>query len=177
MHRIQKLIKNDARRMQLLRVVAALALPDCYIAAGFVRNMVWDYLHGYESTPLNDVDVVFFDSGNSSSDFSELIQEKLSRLEPSILWQVKNQALMHVKNNDRPYNSTADAMSHWPEKETAVGVTLGNYGAIGVVAPFGVESLFAGCISHNPKRSKSAFQLRLEEKQWLTKWPRLKIVL
>lgn len=61
MQKIQELIQADPERMPLLKTVAALALPDCYIAAGFVRNMVWDYLHDYDATPLNDVDVVFFD--------------------------------------------------------------------------------------------------------------------
>ena len=176
MHRIRELIKGDAERMQLLTAVASLALPDCYIAAGFVRNLVWDCLHGYERTSLNDVDVVFFDRANISDDFPNRIQEMLSLLEPSVRWEVKNQAVMHIRNNDQPYASTADAMSYWPEKETAVGVRL-NSGAISVVAPFGVETLFAGCISYNPKRSRSVFLQRLAEKQWLDKWPRLKVVL
>lgn len=47
--------------MQLLTAVASLALPDCYVAAGCVRSLVWDHLYGYKRTPLNDVDVVFFD--------------------------------------------------------------------------------------------------------------------
>lgn len=67
-------------------------------------------------------------------------------------------------------------MSYWPEKETAVGFSLIS-DAIRIVAPFGVETLFAGYISYNPKRSRSLFLKRLTEKQWLDKWPRLKVVL
>ena len=44
--RLRALLLADARRPALLRAVAALALPDCWIAAGFVRNAVWDHLAG-----------------------------------------------------------------------------------------------------------------------------------
>lgn len=101
MHRVRELISGDAERMRLLTAVASLALPDCYVAAGFVRNLVWDHLHGCERTPLNDVDVVFFDRANTSDDFPNRIQEMLSLLEPSVRWEVKNQAVMHIRNNDQ----------------------------------------------------------------------------
>ncbi len=49
---IVTLIKQDPLRMQVLDCVAQysqLDLPQCYVAAGFVRNLVWDHLHGYAS--------------------------------------------------------------------------------------------------------------------------------
>ena len=33
--------------LDALRAVAALGLPDCWIAAGVLRNPIWDRLHGY----------------------------------------------------------------------------------------------------------------------------------
>lgn len=69
-----------------------------------------------------------------------------------------------------------DGLLGWPEKETAVGVSLEMSGTINVVTPFGLESLFAGYISHNPKRSRSVFLERLTAKQWLSKWPRLEMI-
>ena len=159
--------------MRLLRAVASLALPDCYIAAGFVRNMVWDHLHGYAPTQLNDVDVICFDPANA---VSPRVTEPLYLQEPSVRWEVKNQATMHTRNHDPPYTNSAGAMRYWPEKETAVGVRLKSSGAIEVAAPFGLDSLFAGCISHNPKRSKSLFLERVAEKQWLETWPLLRLV-
>jgi len=54
----------DPWRMTCLEAVAALALPDGWIGAGFLRTLVWDRLHGFaEPTPLADVDVVFFEPG------------------------------------------------------------------------------------------------------------------
>mgnify|MGYP001461346440 CR=1 FL=1 len=45
-----------------LHLVHSLGLPEACIAAGYVRNYIWDYLHGYtERTPLHDVDVLYYD--------------------------------------------------------------------------------------------------------------------
>ncbi|ELI1836849.1 nucleotidyltransferase family protein, partial [Vibrio alginolyticus] len=61
MDRIVELIKQDPVRVKALECVSKLGLPQCYIAAGFVRNLVWDALHGFDvATPLNDADVIYF---------------------------------------------------------------------------------------------------------------------
>ncbi|TOG44816.1 nitrate reductase, partial [Vibrio parahaemolyticus] len=40
MDKIVELIKQDPVRVEALKAVYQLALPQCYIAAGFVRNLV-----------------------------------------------------------------------------------------------------------------------------------------
>jgi uncharacterized protein len=63
-----ELIQRDAWRMECLEAVESLGLPDWYIAAGFLRNAIWDALHDKsERTPLNDVDVVYYDGGDSGA--------------------------------------------------------------------------------------------------------------
>ncbi len=177
MHRLRELIKADPYRIEVLKSVATLNLPECYVAAGFVRNLVWDFLHGYERTELNDIDVVYYDKSDIADVHSKEIEHNLYLQLDGVKWEVKNQALMHNRNNDRRYESTADAMSFWPEKETAIGVKLVDMdGSIDVVAPFGIKSLYDGLITHNPKRSVDIFKLRIENKQWLRKWPLLKVV-
>lgn len=160
--------------MKQLEVVASLKLPDCYIAAGFVRNLVWDHMHRFDNTPLSDVDVIYFDSTQSFN--PESIQKQLLTMLPRVNWQVKNQASMHIRNGDEPYTSSTDAMAYWPEKETAIGVRLNEIGSIEVAAPFGVQSLFAGHITHNPKRPVAVFERRAKTKNWLGIWPQLKMV-
>jgi hypothetical protein len=173
MKKIQELILSDEKRMAALQAVSSLNLPDCFIAAGFVRNMVWDYLHGYISTPLNDVDLIYFEKAQSMD--PDRILEKLQQLLPEFNWEVKNQVVMHLRNGDSPYSSSTDAMTFWPEKETAVGVRLVSGSVIEVVALFGLDSLFSGYITHNPKRSQAVFAERVQSKGWLQKWPQLKI--
>nr|WP_253820887.1 nucleotidyltransferase family protein [Vibrio sp. 99-70-13A1] len=88
-------------------------MPQCFIAAGFVRNVVWDSLHNFEKpTPLNDVDVIYFDSDELHSESYLLYEAQLSSWMPELNWQVRNQAVMHEHNGDAPYTSSLDAMSY-----------------------------------------------------------------
>lgn len=171
-----ELIQSDSIRMRILEIVYDLALPDCLIAAGLVRNLVWDFLHGYKPTPLNDVDVIFYQDHDEKNNVARSVQSSLKKKHPQFAWQVKNQANIHKKNNDRKYLSSTDAMSFWPEKETAVGVYLNDEGEIQIVAPFGLVSLFEGKITHNPSRDVEIFKARISNKRWLSIWPDLSVV-
>ncbi|MEZ8774331.1 nucleotidyltransferase family protein [Vibrio sp. 10N.247.310.17] len=175
-NRIITLIKQDPLRMQVLDCVSQLNLPQCYVSAGFVRNLVWDYLHNYASpTPLNDIDVIYFDPIDtfyeSGLRYEALLQQRL----PELNWQVRNQANMHTRNEDQPYQSSLDAMSYWPEKETAVAVKQSPIGEIECISAFGLESLFDLKITPNTNRSRDVFDQRVQSKNWLTHWPKLTI--
>ncbi len=174
MQSIEELIRKDEVRLKVLHAVASLNLPDCYVAAGFVRNLVWDHIHGFEQTALNDVDVIYFDKTNKR--LPNNIRDQLSHLQPQIAWDVKNQPKMHYRNGDTPYANSADAMTYWPEIETAIGVRLSNFGKLEICVPFGTKSLLAGKITHNPKRTKSVFLSRVQAKKWLDIWPLLSVV-
>jgi len=177
MQRIIRLLKQDKCRLQALQCVQQLGLPQCYLAAGFVRNLVWDHLHHYSpSTPLSDVDVIYFDAHESSTDKYQEYELILHRCMPQLNWQVRNQAKMHVRNGDRAYKSTLDAISYWSEKETAIAVQALISGEIQCIAAFGVDSLFNLQISHNPKRAYDTFKNRVDSKGWLAQWPNLTLL-
>ena len=169
------LIIGDSLRMQALSVASTLQLPDWCIAAGFVRNLAWDYSHGKTATPLNDLDLIYFDPTDISSDRDRRYEQQL-RLKADLPWSVKNQARMHLRNADPPYQSSIDAMSYWPECETAVGARIVE-GNIELLAPFGIERLFQYTITLNPKRPKpQQFFARIERKHWLQIWPQLGVL-
>ncbi|HYD96505.1 MAG TPA: nucleotidyltransferase family protein [Noviherbaspirillum sp.] len=170
-------IAADPLRMRALHIARALDLPDWCIAAGFVRNLVWDKLHGYAvPTPLDDIDLVYFDPAEATGARDRCVEEALAALDASLPWSVRNQARMHTRNDDPPYLSTADAMRYWVEQETAVGVRLEKDGALRVVAVFGLDSLLAGRITPNRGRRKAhEFAVRLTKKDWLRKWPDLRV--
>ncbi|EKM17666.1 nucleotidyltransferase family protein [Vibrio harveyi] len=176
MEDLVQLLLADHERMKAMECARSLALPDCYVAAGFVRNLVWDHLHHKpQPTPLNDLDIVYFDP-NEIDDKAALIYEaQLTAMMPEFNWQVRNQANMHLKNGDKPYQSTLDAMSYWPEKETAVASRLNEKNQIECISAFGFESLFEGQITYNPKRTLALFQSRIESKNWLITWPQLQV--
>jgi len=177
---ILDLIATEPERMAVLNQVAALELPDCWIGAGFVRNLVWDHLHGFDDrTPLNDVDVIYFDAANVSKVMESKIKNSLAQANPKIKWDVKNQARMHEANNDPPYVSTPDALNYWPETATAVAVRLWQAGSdrLELAAPFGIDDLVNLIVRPTPAFTgrPEQFQRRQAEKNWRAVWPRLTI--
>lgn len=177
MNRVIHIIQQDALRLSAIDALYSLNLPDSYLAAGFVRNAVWDYLHNKpEPTKLNDVDVIYFDAQETEPDKYRDYELSLSRLVPNLNWQVKNQALMHIRNSDAPYKSSLDAMSYWPEKETAVGIRKLSTGRLDCASAFGFDSLFNLELTHNNRRSLSIFEERVKSKAWLDTWPRLRVI-
>lgn len=173
---LKQWLAADPKRMQALRIAASCNLPDWCLAAGFVRNLVWDQLHGYaSSTPLNDLDLIYFCPADCTEQRDRALEQQLIA-HTSLPWSVKNQARMHLRNLDASYQSTADAMSYWVEVETAVGAMLTASGELKIVAPFGLALLFDLSITLNPKKLKlSEFQQRIVDKKWLELWPKLKV--
>jgi hypothetical protein len=62
---ISDLLQADEWRMNVLLVAEKKALPDWWIGAGFLRNLIWDALEGNETEQPRDVDLVYFDSNNT----------------------------------------------------------------------------------------------------------------
>src|SRR5439155_6956189 len=112
--------------MALLRAIEPLAINDCWIGGGSIRNAIWDYLHDYPiQLPLgSDVDVVYCDHRNPSSERDLVIESQLSNDWPCIPWSVHNQARMYERNGDAPYRDTEDACRCWPETATAIAARL-----------------------------------------------------
>jgi hypothetical protein len=176
---LQALIASDQRRMDVLRAVRDLGLPDCWVAAGFVRNRVWDHVHGLAASPLSqDIDVIWFDAAQCDADCDAAHEQVLQSRDATLDWSVKNQARMHVRNGDAPYASATDAMRYWPETATAVGVRLGPGDTIEVAAPFGLDDLF-GLVVQPTRRfadeKRAVYLARIRAKDWPGRWPRLRI--
>src|SRR5215470_19644803 len=139
---IATIIAQDPVGMEQLRAVRTLALPDWCIAAGFVRNRVWDHLHGIApARPPADIDVLFYDAADLSKEREYEFEDRLDDLLPGLPWQVRNQARMHLSKGLPQHRSTADSMIYWLETVTAVGVRLEADGSLTVVAPLGVDDL------------------------------------
>ena len=65
--------------MEQLRAVRSLALPDWCIAAGFLRNRVWDHLHGIApARPPVDIDVIYFDASDPAGEREAGYEAQLS---------------------------------------------------------------------------------------------------
>lgn len=183
--RLRSWLSQDNERMRALELVLQCAqvhsMPQWCIAAGFVRNLVWDKLHGFDRQPLNDIDLIYYCPLDTRPERDWAIEAYLRAGAPELPWSVKNQARMHLKNQDNPYQSTQDAMCYWPEQETAVAVYFEHMpntvssavDNLHLIVPFGLTSLFALQLTHNPKRALAVFEQRIAAKNWLKQYPRL----
>lgn len=141
-----------------------------------MRNLVWDYLYlAGQSTPLTDVDVLIFYDLDVSTQLEYELEDALCQQLPEVPWSVRNQARMHHQHGHLPYQSIAEAMTYWPEIETAIGVTLNAKEELSWVAQWGISALMAGTITKNCQANAGAFEKRLNQKQWLQKWPGLRL--
>lgn len=174
---IPTLIETDGQMMAVLRAVRSLQLPDWWIGAGFVRNKIWDVLHGQERTPPGDIDVVYFEPADLSPDKEIEYQNQLEKILPTGKWSVTNQARMHMENGDTPYASSLDAIGHWPETATAVAITLDNSDRVIFKATHGTDDLLKLIVRPTPtfKNRTEKYRDRVRKKNWQAKWPKLKI--
>lgn len=171
---IARLIEGDPWRMRVLKTVAALNLPDWVIGAGFVRAAVWDALAKKEQpTLLSDVDVLYFDNSTTDAERDDLMESVLTTRMPDVPWSVKNQARMHLRNNDRPYINTEDALRFWLETPTAVAVRLNDTSTLTVIAPFGIGDLLSMRIRPTPQglAKIDQYRARVQAKDWMVQWP------
>ncbi|MBV8191428.1 MAG: nucleotidyltransferase family protein [Alphaproteobacteria bacterium] len=165
--------------MEQLRAARSLGLPDWCIAAGFVRNRVWDRLHGIAPPrPPVDIDVLYFDASDLSKEREAEHEGQLHALLPDAPWQVRNQARMHVWKNLPPHRDTADAMTYWLETVTAVGVRLEADDRLTVVAPLGTDDLLG--LRCRPtafgRTRRDEYEARIAAKRWRELWPKVRFV-
>ncbi len=174
---ILKIIQADLWMMEILQIVQDLDLPDWWIGAGFVRNKIWDELHGYKKrTPLNDIDVIYFNQKNINENEEKKYEEKL-RAKINLPWSVKNQARMAIVRKDIIYQSAEEGLSRWVETATCIGVKINGANHLVLTAPHGIEDLINLVLRPIPLFSKDlqVFNERIKKKQWLKLWPKLKI--
>jgi hypothetical protein len=187
---LSELVLGSDWLTNVLGTVAALDLPDCWVGAGAVRDLVWDTRFGRGFDPRNvaDVDVVFFDPDDLSAEREHAIERTLQTLEQAIDWDVKNQARVHLWYEARfgypatPLTSTADGVSTWPEVATAVAVRLDATGRLEITAPFGLDDLLDGVWRRNfgtdgkNRVTDVEYRARLERKQPHERWPAVVVV-
>ncbi len=180
---LEDLARADRWRMEMLRVCRDLELPDWCLAAGFVRNLVWDSAHGFATmTPLADIDLVFFDPRDLSREREGALEVHLREAAPATPWpatpwEVRNQARMHLKHGDDPYRDCQDALAHWLETPTAVGLRLEPDDSMTVLAPFGLADLLALRCRPTPagRRRLDSYRRRLAQKNWQRVWPLVRL--
>ncbi len=172
---ILNIIRGNDWMMHILYTVQRMHLPDWYVAAGAVRSVVWDYLHGFDTpTPVHDVDVIFFDPHDLSNEYEKEIEQKLRMRIQDIEWDVKNQAAVHLWYQDTfgytipPRKSSIDAIATW--SPSSIGVRISDDEVI-IAAPNGLDDLYEMKFRGNPAFiPNDLFLARVKKRRIQEKW-------
>lgn len=164
--------------MHLLRSVRDLRLEHWCVAAGTIRNLVWDHLHGHREAKLPSDTVLIHDPVETDAAYERTLERQLSMAAPEVRWEVVNQATIHRYTGDPdPYPSVEYAMSRWADLVTAVGAHLDDHDRISVLAPGALDDLFGLRVRPNLATPTSAdvYRNRIATKGWAERWPLLTI--
>jgi hypothetical protein len=178
-NQLLKLVTADAWVMGVLRAARSLHLDEWCIAAGAIRNNVWDHLHGYTApTRPSDVDLLFYDRDRPDPAYEGELERRLVSIAPDVAWECTNQATVHAYTQEPPYRSIEEAMSRWADPVTAVGVCLTGDDHLRVFAPHGLADLFGLVVRPHLATPNAAavYRERLATKRWAERWPKLTIV-
>jgi len=183
---LETLIAGSEWFMRVLQCVRDEQIPDAWVGAGALRDLVWGQLYGAGFRPdeVRDVDVAFFDRSDLSREHDERVTSRLSARCPGVPWEARNQAAVHTwyarkfgGNPPAPLTSIEDAIGTWPETATAVVVRIGQGDALEICAPLGVDDLIGGVWRRNPRRVTLAQSLsRLERHRPAERWPRVTVI-
>ena len=154
MTRLEAIIRSDPDLMRLLECFRDTALPQWRIVSGCLYQTVWNVLTNRpRGTGILDYDVIYFDAGDLSWEAEDAVIRRVTTAYPL---QIRNQARVHLWYEQRfgvPYAPllTADeSLTRYPAIATAVGARLESDGRLDIVAPFGLDDLFAMRMRHNP---------------------------
>ena len=173
--------RENPDMMAILTIIRDLELKDSWLAAGSVRNFIWNLLSDKPSFDREtDVDVIFFDPDVSYEE-TLAIESKLREDFPQYQWELKNQVYMHQHSpHTSPYRNSCDAMSKYPERCTEVGLRLQADATLELFAPYGLEDILNFQVRPTPhflenQDRMNLYQKRLSKKNWREKWKNLTV--
>ncbi|GAA4210939.1 nucleotidyltransferase family protein [Actinocatenispora rupis] len=181
---LRALVAASPWLMSVLVTVRAVALPDAWVGAGVLRDLVWceRYGDGFVPAAVRDVDVAYHEAAEVGRDGDARATARLHGLRPDVPWEATNQAAVHLwyaeffgADAPEPLASTAAGIATWPETATAVAVRLSDGDHVDVCAPYGLDDLLDGVWRRNPARVTVAESRRRLARQ-RGRWPRVRFV-
>jgi hypothetical protein len=181
--RLEQILRGSPRLMQVLETAGALGLPDWLVFSGAVYQPVLNHLTGRAvNYGIKDYDLGYHDAADTSYEAEDaVIRRVAAAFTPPLsdMVEVRNQARVHLWFEGKfgepypPLAETAEALTRFVSPLFAVGVRLGDGDRLEIVAPFGLEDLFALRVRPNPSRPAAGFARVAAATA--KRWPELKI--
>jgi len=163
--RLGAIVRATPSLMRVLVVARDLELPDWLVFSGAVYQPVWNHLTGRPPDyGVKDYDLGYFDASDISYEAEDMVIRRVAAaFAPPLrdLVEVRNQARVHLWFEDHfgepyePLTGAAEAPGRFTATAFAVGVRLEASDALTIVAPFGLEDLFAMRLRPNPLRPRA----------------------
>ena len=181
--RLEEIVRGSPRLMQVLERARDLDLPDWLVFSGAVYQPVLNRLTGRDlDYGIKDYDLGYFDAVDISYEAEDqAIRRVAAAFEPPLreMVEVRNQARVHLWFGGKfgepyaPLADTAEALTRFVSSTFAVGVRLQANDGLAVVAPFGLEDLFALRMRPNPLRPTNGFMRNAASVA--ARWPELAV--
>jgi hypothetical protein len=182
--RLESIVRAAPSLMHVLAVTRDLALPDWLIFSGAVYQPVLNHLTGRDPDyGIKDYDLGYFDPSDTSYEAEDqVIRRVAAAFAPPLreMVEVRNQARVHLWFEDKfgepypPLTSSQEALSRFTSTAFSVGVRLEPDDTLTILAPFGLEDLFALRLRPNPNRQTTGFSRTAENA--VRRWPELSVV-
>jgi uncharacterized protein len=165
--RLEAILRASPSMMQVLQTARELDLPDWLIFSGAVYQRVLNQLTGRDPDyGIKDYDLGYFDAADISYDAEDVvIRRAAAAFDPPFdaLVEVRNQARVHLWFEGKfgepypPLTSSGEALERFVSATFAVGVRLERGDRLTIVAPFGLDDLFALHMRPNPNRKTPGY--------------------
>ncbi|HEY3950254.1 MAG TPA: nucleotidyltransferase family protein [Phenylobacterium sp.] len=181
--RLEAIVRASPSLMTVLETARDLALPDWLIFSGAIYQRVLNHLTGRDADyGIKDYDLGYHDASDISYEAEDLVIRRVAAAFASPLREmveVRNQARVHVWFEGKfgepyaPLTQTAEALARFTSTTFSVGARLEPDGRLTVIAPFGLEDLFALRLRPNPTRKTNGFERTAASA--IARWPELVI--
>lgn len=154
-----------------------LALPDAWLVAGCLFQTVWNLRSGQApGAHIKDYDLFYFDPGSLDRDAEHRAQARVDEVlgDLGVTIEASNQARVHLWYEAHfgcsyePLGSSRDGIDRFLVTATCVGVRPDE-----VYAPYGLDLLYAGVLTMNPRLPRPALFER-KAASYRMRWPWLR---
>lgn len=181
--RLEAILRATPGLMTVLSVARDLDLPDWLIFSGAIYQPVLNHLTGRAPDyGIKDYDLGYHDAADISYEAEDVvIRQVAAAFEPPLrgMVEVRNQARVHLWFEDRfheayaPLANTAEALDRFVCPLFAVGARLEPDDRLTILAPFGLDDLFALRLRPNPNRVTAGFARAAASVA--TRWPEVTV--
>jgi hypothetical protein len=165
--RLEAILRATPNLVRVLETARELDLPDWLLFSGAVYQPVLNHLTGRDPDyGIKDYDLGYFDPSDISYEAEDVVIRRVAAaFGPPFdaLVEVRNQARVHVWFEGKfgepyaPLKCSGEALERFVSATFAVGVRLEDGDRMTIVAPFGLDDLFALRMRPNPIRKTGGF--------------------